>query len=369
MLILILSLGLLLIACGDDTVYHTVKFDTNGGPAMQSVAIKSGNVLSKPEDPVWAGYDFLGWYMGETLWDFETSTVTADVTLKAKWKRVTYTVSFNSDGGTAISSQAIGSGDHASEPLAPHKDGCIFKGWYVGDTAWSFEESQITEDVTLTAKWERITYTVSFDSDGGNKVEPITVAHGDPVTAPVPPTKENNKFLGWYFGDKLWDFENNKITSDITLKAKWETQVVTHEVCFDAGGDELYRVDHVVNGEKLTPPVPPTHSEFIFVGWYIGAVEFDFENTPVTEPLYLTAKWKEKSAYVITFDTQGGSAVEPIFVLEGDTITAPVSTKYNQRLVHWEYNGKVWDFDTPPTSDMTLVARWEVDLPIHRFGN
>ena len=58
MLVLILSLGLLLIGCGDDTVYHTVKFDTNGGPSQQNVAIESGNILSKPQDPVWEGYTF-----------------------------------------------------------------------------------------------------------------------------------------------------------------------------------------------------------------------------------------------------------------------------------------------------------------------
>ena len=367
LLLLLISLGLLLVACAPDTVYHTVTFDSNGGTAQQNVAIESGNVLSMPKDPEWVGYTFLGWYFGETLWDFENNTVTSDITLKAKWERITYTVSFNSDGGTNIGNQTIGLGDYVAKPKNPTKDGCIFLGWYVGNTLWDFDKAPIMSDTELTAKWEKITYKVTFDANGGNQTPTQTVAHGESITKPIDPTKQGNRFLGWYFGDMLWDFEANKLSSDITLVAKWESTIVTHRVTFMRSESVHYDTRHAVDGEKLTPPTPPESDRQLFVGWYLGDEEFDFENTLITGPLTLTAKWQDLKGYVISFDTGEGSAVDPIFVLEGTLIDPPETTHSDLVLDYWTYNGEEWDFSVPPTSNMELVAVWAVDLPMHEW--
>ena len=370
LLLLLISLGLLLIGCGTKTVYHTVKFDSNGGTAQQSVAIESGNILTKPKDPEWVGYIFLGWYNGETLWDFENNAITSDVTLKAKWHRITYTVDFDTDGGTELGTQKIGLGDYATKPENPIKDGCIFKGWFNGDAEWDFEKMPIMSDTTITAKWEKQTYTVSYDANGGNTTQPQTVAHGESATAPIPPTKQNHRFLGWYFGDMLWNFETDKVTSDITLVAKWESTIVTHAVKFMYSDSEnkVYDTRHIVDGEGLDAPTPPTSETQIFLGWYLGDEEFDFEGSVITGPLTLTAKWRDRKAYRISFDTSGGTSVDDVFVLEGNLITPPHTTRKNASVDYWSYNGDEWDFSIPPTEDMLLRVEWLIELPPHVIG-
>ena len=368
--ILILSLALLLIGCGDKTVYKTVKFDPNGGSSVQNVVVEEGSTVSKPTDPTYEGYTFLGWYLGETLWDFETGAVTADITLKAKWERITYTVSFNSDGGTAVDSQTIGMGDHASTPKEPSKDGCVFLGWFLGNEKWNFEKNTVGGNITLTAKWDKITYAVTFDSDGGNKVDSQTVAHGDSAEVPLSPTKQNNRFIGWYLGETLWDFENNKVSSDITLKAKWEADIVTHAVKFYSSENKLYDTRHVVNGDLLVPPTPPTTTEKkVFIGWYLGEEEFDFESTQITASIELVAKWRDLSLFTIHFDSNGGTTVVDKYVYEDEKISEPSVSKAGYTFAYWTYNGVKWDFDKSPTENMTLVAVWErnydVELPTH----
>lgn len=355
--LVILTVAATFISCGEQEVYRTVKFDSNGGTAQQSVAIEDGSTISKPKDPEWVGYTFLGWYLGETLWDFENNSVTADITLKAKWERIKYSVSFDTDGGTAVDSQSIGLGDHASRPKKPAKDGCVFVGWYVGDVAFDFEKTPIMSDTVVKAKWDRISYTVTYDANGGNKTPAQKVMHGDLATPPVAPTMANHRFIGWYFGDMLWDFTANKITSDITLVARWEDEVLTHEVKFLTINNALYDTRYVEDGTLLQAPTPPEDKHNLFIGWYLGEVEFDFANTPITESITLTARWRERKGFVIKFVTgDGNSPVADQFVIEGDLITEPIYSQGGSN-IKWMYNGKIWDFKTPPTCDMTLTAR------------
>ena len=68
--------------------------------------------------------------------------------------------------------------------------------------------------------------TVSFDTDGGNAIEAVEVEKGEKLTPPANPVKSSvhyeYEFLGWYHGEKVWNFEEDIVTDDITLKAKWK---------------------------------------------------------------------------------------------------------------------------------------------------
>lgn len=70
-------------------------------------------------------------------------------------------------------------------------------------------------------------YTVTFDTDGGNEIAPVQVKEGDKVTMPEPPKKSSMEaeyeFIGWYYGETEWDFENGTVTQDMVLTAKWKT--------------------------------------------------------------------------------------------------------------------------------------------------
>ena len=93
----------------------------------------------------------------------------SNITLYAKWTINSYTVSFESNGGTAVGSQVVAYNGLATAPTAPTRTGYTFEGWYSDSdliTAFSFT-TVITADVTLYAKWTINTYTVSFNSNGG----------------------------------------------------------------------------------------------------------------------------------------------------------------------------------------------------------
>ena len=92
----------------------------------------------------------------ENVWDLNTDILQGDITLYAKWTVNSYEVSFNSNGGTSVSSQSIEYNSYASEPTAPIKAGYIFEGWYKDSAlteVWNFTTDKVTEATTLYAKW------------------------------------------------------------------------------------------------------------------------------------------------------------------------------------------------------------------------
>lgn len=139
---------------------------------------------------------------------------------------VKYEVKFNTNGGTIIETQTIKKGETAKRPSNPTKDGYVFDDWYLNNEKYDFNK-EVTENLVLEAKWvkevidEKETYTITFNTDGGNKVASIKVIEGEKISKPDTPTKDGYKFLGWYLNDTEFDFSQS-ITKDITLKAKWE---------------------------------------------------------------------------------------------------------------------------------------------------
>lgn len=143
---------------------------------------------------------------------------------------VTYTVTFDTDGGTSIASQTVEEGECATQPSDPTKENYTFAGWYENaacTTEWSFS-TPITSDTTIYAKWETEapvqTYTVTFDTDGGSSVASQTVEQGGLVTKPSNPTKENYTFAAWYTDTTYvaeWDFDTRTITENTTIYATW----------------------------------------------------------------------------------------------------------------------------------------------------
>lgn len=142
--------------------YPWIDFVSNGGTEVATIQMGSGGqsavAAERPADPTRNGYEFTGWYTDAaltTLYDW-SSRVTEPVTLYAGWSYIgggeTVTVTFDSNGGSAVASQTVGLGDLAVEPADPTLDGYEFAGWYLGDEPWDFS-TPVTESITLTAHW------------------------------------------------------------------------------------------------------------------------------------------------------------------------------------------------------------------------
>ncbi len=211
----------------------TVTFNTNGGSNVASQTVASGAAATKPAAPVKDGYTFGGWYQDSSLttpWNF-SSPVTNDMTLYARWeKQAAFTVTFDTNGGSSIASQTVSSGAVATKPADPVKAGYIFKGWYQDSTlttAWNFS-SPVTKDMTLYARWEKeVTYTVTFNTNGGSSIASQTVSSGGTVTRPADPVLSGYTFRGWYQDSALttaWNF-SSPVTKDMTLYAGWNITV------------------------------------------------------------------------------------------------------------------------------------------------
>ena len=281
------------------TIAHNwvVTFDPNGGtPVPLAQEVEYGHTATKPVEPTLKGYTFVGWYLDgeEEPFDFGT-TITSDITLTAKWEINKYTVTFDSYGGSKVDPQVVEYGLYAQEPEEPTLKGFTFAYWYLDDEneAYDFENTPVTADITLTAKWEINKYTVTFDSYGGSKVDPQVVEYGLYAQEPEEPTLKGFTFAYWYLDDEneAYDFENTPVTADITLTAKWNINKYT--VAFNTdGGTPVPPAQEVEYGLTATEPAAPEKTGYTFDGWYLGDEKYDF-SAAVEQNITLTAKWQK----------------------------------------------------------------------------
>ena len=329
MLIAVLTISAL-VGCDEQTAF-VITFDPANGGNTTEVTVTSGELPNRPEDPTREGYTFLGWYLGETAYDF-TAPVTGDLTLAARWEAKTYRVTFDANGGEDVSPATAAHGDTVVAPEAPTREGYTFLGWYLEETAYDFS-APVTGDLTLAARWEAKTYRLNFDANGGEDVSPATAAHGDTVVAPEAPTREGYTFLGWYLGETAYDF-TAPVTGDLTLAARWA--VKTYRVNFDANGGEDVSPATVAHGDTVAAPEAPTREGYTFLGWYLGETAYDF-TAPVTGDLTLTARWQIKT-YTVTFLGADGTVLKTETVEWGKAATAPEPPEAEEGFVFAGWN-------------------------------
>lgn len=349
----------------------TVSFESNGGSAVNAQTVGYGGMAAAPVAPTKNGYVFGGWHTDSgltTAYDFTTAVVTADVTVYAKWLH-SYTVTFDSNGGSAVTSQTVNEGVRATAPVAPTLEGYVFSGWYsdIGLTiAYDFTTAVVTADLTLYAKWtiaQKNSYTVSFNSNGGTAVADQTVEEGAVAMAPPAPTKLGHTFDGWYSDSALtiaYGF-TAPVTEGITLYANWKLNSYT--VSFNSNGGSTVNSQPVNYGGTAAIPVAPTWAGYVFKGWHTdlaGTNAYDFA-AAVTANLTLYAKWT--AVYTVSFESNGGAeALADQTVEYGGTATAPaVPTKNGYTFGGW-YSDSGWtngySFATPVTGNITLYAKW-----------
>ena len=304
-------------------VTYTVTFDSAGGSAVTAQTIEAGQKATKPADPTKAGYDFKGWTLNGSAYDFNTA-VNGNITLVATWEQqqvvpTVYTVTFDSNGGSAVTAQNIEEGQKATKPADPTKSGYDFKGWTLNGSAYDFNTA-VNGDITLVATWEQqqvvpTVYTVTFDSNGGSAVTAQNIEEGQKATKPADPTKSGYDFKGWTLNGSAYDF-NTAVNGDITLVATWEQQQVvptTYTVSFAANGGTGTMADVTgISGEYTLPEngfTAPDGKQF--KAWSVGVVEKAVgDKITVTADTTVTAVWETIPAGH-TCDIKPVAKVEP----------------------------------------------------------
>ena len=279
-------------------------------------------------------------------------SVPSDVTeLTVQWTAPTYAVTLNTNGGTINSGNVTGYtyGVGATLPAADDMTytGHTFKGWYDNENLTGSPVTAIggaeTGNKEYWAKWEINQYTITFDTNDGSEIAPITQDYGTEITAPDTPTRKGYTFKGW---DK--EIPETMPAENITVKAQWEINQYT--ITFDTnGGSEIAPITQDY-GTEITAPDTPTRKGYTFKGW-----DKEIPETMPAENITVKAQW-EINQYTITFDTNGGSEIAPITQDYGTEITAPDNPTRKG------YTFKGWDKEIPktmPAENITITARWK----------
>ena len=351
---------------GNNNVKHEVKYKNSTIP---NEFVVNGGLVNQTT-PLQTGYSFIGWYTNEALTQsYNVSTpVVQSLQLYAEWAINDYTISFDSNDGSAVGAITQNYNTSVIEPSEPTRTGYTFAGWYTDDNTFLNEYVFTTmpaSNITLYAKWDVNNYTISFDSDGGSAVSPITQAYGTEVSAPSAPLKSGYEFVGWYSDTELtsaYTFSTMPAQS-ITLYAKWDVFAgETFSVQFDVNGGSP-SIDSQVIPENSTAlePADPTKEGYRFVEWQLDGEPFSF-STPITADITLIALWIQQ--FTVTFDVDGGSAVTAQVVDSGSLATQPNPnpTKSGYSFAGWFTTidkDVSFNFATTTISvDRTIYAKW-----------
>ena len=326
---------------------YAVTLNTNGG------TINNGNVtgytygvgatLPAADDMTYTGHTFKGWYDNENLTGSPVTAIggaeTGNKEYWAKWEINQYTVTVKPENGKA---DIIITQDYGTPITAPTltREGYTFKGWDK-----EIPETMPAENITVKAQWEINPYTITFDTNGGSEIAPITQDYGTEITAPDNPTRKGYTFKGW---DK--EIPETMPAENITVKAQWEINQYT--IAFDTnGGSEIAPITQDY-GTEITAPDNPTRKGYTFKGW-----DKEIPETMPAENITVKAQW-EINQYTIAFDTNGGSEIAPITQDYGTEITAPDNPTRKG------YTFKGWDKEIPetmPAENITVKAQWEIN--------
>lgn len=212
---------------------HEVVYDVDG--VITDEMILNGNLINY--NPSKTGHTFNGWYLEPTFDTQFTGAVNQSYKLYAKFTVNQYSITFNSNGGTAVTTLTQNYLSDVIEPTEPTRAGYEFNGWYTDNNTFNnlyVFSTMPLNGIALHAQWIAIDYTITFNSNGGSSVSPITQAFGTSVTAPTDPTNGELVFQGWYSDEaltQLYQFTTMPLNG-ITLYAKWGSEVVVNPVTY-----------------------------------------------------------------------------------------------------------------------------------------
>ena len=195
---------------------YTITFDTNGGSEIAPITQDYGTEITAPDNPTRKGYTFKGWDK-----EIPETMPAENITVKAQWEINQYTITFDTNGGSEIAHITQDYGTEITAPDNPTRKGYTFKGWDK-----EIPETMPAENITVKAQWEINQYTITFDTNGGSEIAPITQDYGTEITAPDNPTRKGYTFRGW---DK--EIPKTMPAENITITARWkDTEKPTGEI-------------------------------------------------------------------------------------------------------------------------------------------
>lgn len=354
---------------GYATTYYDVIFDSNGGTAVDTQEnVQYGTTATKPENPTREGYRFLGWFTKDgKAFDFSTP-ITKSMTLTAKWEIVNinaYIIPITSDG-----TQLVGAGFDMA--LNTTTLGRVGLPGYEDEDAVRIHFATFASSAGLADAEDYFPGTdplvVKAVADLKNGLERRFAAGVNEAKADGIMSKTNWTYL--HVGELDDEDDTNFLSGNLVFySARFVTEDSEHVTDMpnaEYTHNAVAVYDYYLDGETITiPDAVPERYGYDFLGWSVKAVPAENDKllkagdtVTVDGDVVFTAQWKLKE-YTVSFDSKGGTKVDSQIVEHGSTATKPRNPHRNDYTFKgWYLDGKKFDFSTPITGDITLVARW-----------
>lgn len=337
---------------------YKITYDTKGGSKVDPIIQNYGTKIKFPIKPTKQDYTFAGWFIDEELKNeiTEDYIVTSDITLYAKWKKNFFEVTFLDYDGKELKKEIVDRGKNATPPEILPREGYTFIGW-------DKDYTNVISNLIITAQYKINQYTITYDTNGGTKINPTIQNYGTKIILPKDPEKEGYIFEGW-FEDKEYTKElasNYIIVADITIYAKFKKEIIIyHEVIFKDYNGDILKLESVREGEDATPPQNPTREGHTFSKW-------DRDYTNITKDLIVTAVY-QINKYTITFNSNGGSKVDAITLEYGSKFNASqMSVKKGSAFHGWYLDASLKN-EVPNNyivkSSIILYAKWKTKAEV-----
>ena len=336
--------------------YLTYGVFFHDGEEVEETTGVYGEKISAPEVDEKAGYTFAGWWnkAGTAEWNFDETTISGTKTnLYAKWNINTYTAKVvRVDGSEETVEFTV---ENRAEVLAgialTANDAQYTYAWATALPS----ELALNNDQVFTETRTVNNYVVSFNTDGGSAVEAQTVPYGTTASALAnfSSEKAGYTFVGWTFEDGSAIPEGATVTENVTVKAKWDIITYSAKVVRANGNEETVSFTIVDRADKLAA-IALTANDAQYT--YTWATALPSELALNNDQVF--TETRTVNNYTVSFDVDGGSAVEAQTVPYGGMVTVPeIPVKDGYIFDGWDY-----DFQTPVMSNITITAKWVKEL-------
>lgn len=375
-------------------ISYKVVYDVAGGTAIQDGLYNIETGISSLPTPKREGYVFNGWYRdNQKVTSIPAGT--GDITLVAHWTEISYTLSFKTNNDTFIADISYTKAKPGILPSGLTKEGYMFGGWFQNENFTGSEleavpfpagtAGQTNIPVMIYAKWIPISYTITFNTNGGSDQDalPYTV-ETETFKLPTRTTKAGYTLVGWYIDEALTKPYGEVVKGthgDFTLYAKWKLTEYTIEYELYGHGNNPPDAVTCYNIEKEVELPTPQRDNFTFVGWHKDDLLKDqalmIIPAGTTGNLKLYAEWTMGNSVQITRPENGTITVMSgtTEVKSGDkvgantslTITAtPASADYKlSKLVvnNTEYTTSSQTVKMPAEGGLTISAAFADPRP------
>lgn len=296
-----------------------------------------------------------------------------------------YTITFDTQGGNKIEAIEVKVNETLVLPKNPEKEGYIFLHWVDEEDKPVSNNFKVTKDMKLIAKWAESTQeliTVSFDTDGGSKIEDIVLIKGEPLKLPENPIKDGYTFKNWVSKDEIPVYDDALLSEDIVLKAIWEKEEKEEkkkeQTTTTNKNDKTSQTPSQENQNEQPTPTPTPENQNVAVTdislnknsleLIIGNSDTLTANITPSNATNKSVTWSSSNSSIISVDNSGkvtakaiGSATITAKTANGKTATATVYSDVEKIAISVS-NSYISKYGTVKSASLKVTTTPSIDL-------